>query len=348
MIRAGYSRWLQILTVCFSCYACSSEFDAQIMSEPTPVIYGIINPADSLYQIRLTKSFIGPGSAYLYAANPDSIYYDNARVFLESHNFSGKLIDRTELFPREIEVRESGIFVREPNTIYETDFKSIRLRPEILEGDGIPFNIDLYIKIEIPGNAEPTEAVTRLKSDPRIIAPRGNFQKVYFYGESPFFMEWAHSDPDTYFEIKVVMRYREILVDGERDTEVFWVLKGIQINKQGFPGGTRSIYSYYFRPENFYSQVRAAIPPDPLVKGRSISDIDFIILTSDGVVKEYNEIENITNDYNGASYTNITNGLGLFSSYNTKGVYKQKLGPREMDSLALGSFTKHLNFNRWE
>ena len=33
---------------------------------------------------------------------------------------------------------------------------------------------------------------------------------------------------------------------------------------------------------------------------------------------------------------------------NTKGVYNQRLGQRELDSLALGSYTRHLNFSRWE
>lgn len=318
------------------------------MSEPTPVVYGVINPHDSLYQIRLTKSFIGPGNAYNYAQNTDSIYYDNARVFLESRRFNGKKIDRVELLPKEIEARENGIFASSPNIVYETDFNSIRLRPEILALTGIPFEIDLVVQVEIPSKAEFTESVTRLKSEPKITNPIGSFQKVYFFGEFPFFMEWIHDDQDAYFEIKVVMRYKEVLEEGEREAEVFWVLKGIQYNEHTFPGGTKTVYAYHFRPENFYSQIRAAIPPDPEVKGRVIRNIDFIILTSDGGVKNYNEIDKIADDYHGASFTNIINGLGLFSSYNAIGVYNQRLGQRELDSLADGIYTKHLNFNKWQ
>jgi len=122
----------------------------------------------------------------------------------------------------------------------------------------------------------------------------------------------------------------------------------VQLNEHSFPGGTRTVYSYHFRPENFYSQVRAAIPLSPEVKGRVIRNIDFIILTSDGAIKDYKDIDQIADDYHGTSYTNIINGLGLFSSFNTKGVYNQRLGQRELDSLALGSYTKHLRFNRWE
>ncbi len=348
MRNGSIFKCLYILILCALPLSCSSDFKPHIISNPTPVVYGVINPQDSLYQIRLTKSFIGPGNAYSYAQNADSIYYNNARVFLESRRFNGKTIDRVELLPKEIEAREEGIFAKTPNIVYETDFTSIRLRPEILAEAGIPFEIDLVIQVEIPGQAELTESITRLKSEPKIVNPSGNFKKVYFFGEYPFYMEWTHDSPDSYFEIKVVMRYREILFSGEeREAETFWVLKGIQVNETSLSGSSRAFYSYYFRPENFYSQIRAAIQPDPEVHWRKINDIDFIILTSDGAVKSYNEIDKITDDYRGASFTNITNGLGLFSSYNTKGVYNQLLGTREMDSLTDGSYTKHLNFNKW-
>lgn len=347
----SHKRYIQrtiLLIICTITLSCNSEFEPHIFSEPTPVVYGVINPQDSLYQIRLSKSFIGPGNAYNYAKTPDSIYYDEARVFLESRNYNGKAIDKVELFPVEIQARKEGIFATTPNLAYQTDFKSIRLRPEILAQDGIAYEVDLFLLVEIPGLDEPVESSTRLKTEPGIINPKGNYQKVYFYGEVPFYMEWTHNNPNTYFEIKVVMHYREILENGEREAEAHWILTGIELNENNFPGGVKTIYTYHFRAENFYSQIRAAIPLDPEVKGRAISSVDFIILTSDGAIKDYNDIDQIADDYRGASYTNITNGLGLFSSYNTKGVYNQRLGQRELDSLALGMYTRHLHFSRWE
>jgi len=348
MIKNKLVKWLSLLLTCILGVSCSSDFEPHIMAEPTPVVYGIINPYDSLYNIRLTKSFIGPGNAYEYARVADSIYYSDARVFLESKNFSGKTLDRVELFPLEIEPRSPGIFTSSPNIVYQTDYKSIRLRPEMLSEDGIPYNIDLFLEISVPGRPELSTAMTRLKKEPRIINPKGNFQKVYFYGELPFYMEWTHDETDTYFEIKVVMRYREVLEEGEREAEVYWVLTGIEPNEVNFPGGTRTIYSYYFRPENFYSQIRAAVPKDPEVKGRVIRNLDFIILSSDGTIKEYNEVNQIADDYRGSSYSNILNGLGIFSAFIEKGVYNQRLGQRELDSLAFGIYTKHLNFKNWE
>lgn len=343
-IFAGISIFLILISV----ISCKTDFEPHILASPVPVVYGVINPDDSLYKIRLTKSFIGPGNAYSYAANPDSIYYDDARVFLETRNYQGTVIDKVELMAAEIGPRVPGIFAQAPNIVYQTDFTSIRLRPDVLALAGIPYEIDLFVLIEIPGYQEIVESFSRLKPTPNIINPKGPLQKVYFYNEVPFHLEWTHSSPDAYFEVMVVMHYREILADGEREAEAAWNLTGIELNENNIPGGTKTIYTYYFRPERFYSQVRAAIPVDPEVKGRVIRDLDFIILTSDGSVKIYNEIEEIADDYRGASYTNINNGLGLFACYNTKGISGLSLGMRELDSLALGSYTKHLRFSRWE
>jgi hypothetical protein len=84
------------------------------------------------------------------------------------------------------------------------------------------------------------------------------------------------------------------------------------------------------------------------VKGRVIRNVDFVILTSDYSIHDYNHISEISDDYRGASFSNIENGFGLFTTFNTIGVTKLRLGQRELDSLAFGKYTKHLNFKNWE
>ncbi|MBT3747651.1 MAG: DUF4249 family protein [Bacteroidetes bacterium] len=328
--------------------ACETDFDPYIPSNPTPVVYGIINPDDSLYQIRLTKSFVGPGSAYDYAQIQDSIYYPEARVYLETYLHNNTLLESVELELVEIEQREAGIFASLPNYVYQTDVSQISLRPEHFIDKGIPYNAYLHLRAIIPGFRDTLFAETRLKQAPKIINPRANFQKVYFYSEVPFQMEWTHTLQDNYFEIQVILEYREILEDGEREAVVDWVLKGIEYNEESIPGGRNNFYIYYFRAEHFYSQLRAAIKVDPEVKGRVVRNVDFVILTSDQTVNNYISIGEIADDYRGSSYSNVTNGHGIFTAFNTSGVYDLHLGYRELDSLAFGRYTKHLNFKNWE
>lgn len=328
--------------------ACETGFDPYIPSKPIPVVYGVINPDDSLYQIRLTRSFVGPGNAYDYSQIPDSLYFNSAEVYLETYLPNKKLHESTELELVEIEPRSEGIFASQPNMVYQTDFHHLGIRPEQFIEQGLPYDADLHLRVIIPGYRDTIIAQTRLKKPPRVVNPRANYQKVYFYGEVPFQIEWTHTESDNYFELQVVMKYREVLADGEREAQVDWVLSGIEYNEQTIPGGTNNFYAYYFRPETFYSQVRANIPYDPEVKGRVIKNLDFVILTSDKTIKDYNRVGEIADDYHGASYSNVTNGLGVFTAYNTTGVYNLRLGYRELDSLAFGHYTRHLNFKNWD
>ena len=84
------------------------------------------------------------------------------------------------------------------------------------------------------------------------------------------------------------------------------------------------------------------------MKGRVIRNLDFVIMTSDKTIQNYVRMGEIADDYRGATYSNVANGQGIFTSFNTTGVYNLRLGYRELDSLAYGQYTKHLNFKNWD
>ncbi len=336
-----------ILLTGFAIHSCTDNFQANLETDPTPVVYGIINPDDSIYSIRLSKTFVGPGNALYYSKLTDSIYYRDAHVYLEVQTLDGQLLERIEMTETEIERRDPGIFSREPNYVFQTDSSQVHLKPAWYASQGIPYDLNLKIIAEIPGTEEPVTSVTRLRSKPRITSPRSPFYKVYFYGENSFFMQWTDDNPQGYFEILVRLHYTDVFAYEEHDMTAEWVLKGIQVNQTSYPGGTLAFYSYYFRPENFYSQVRAAIEDDTTVLARVARNVDFIILSSNQEMEFYRRIYEIADDYHGAGYSNITNGLGLFTTYITNGVYNLTLGEQELDSLSNGRYTGHLRFKKW-
>jgi hypothetical protein len=338
---------VRVLFLLLLTYSCETGFNPNITSSPTPLVYGIIQPQDSNYYVRLTKTFAGAGSAYDFAKVPDSIYYRNARVFLETRDLDGKLFERAELSEVTIEDRVSGIFATAPNRIFMTDSSKIHLRPEFFSASGQPYTINLHLTAIIPGNSDTIRSVTRLRSAPRLTEPRSTFYKVYFYNEDPFWMQWSDTNTESLFQILVRMHYTDFLYDEEREMVAEWVLTGIDANMTSFPGGVRKVFSYYFRPENFYSQIRSVIKTDPEVDARVCRTLDFIVLSSNRELEYYRNIYEIADDYHGAGYTNIQNGYGLFTTYSTTGIYGMLLGQDELDSLAKGVYTKHLKFKNW-
>ena len=222
------------------------------------------------------------------------------------------------------------------------------ISPELFQAMGVPYDLDLNLSIILPDNQDTVKGFARLIPPPKVVSPNSRFRKVYLYGEVPFHMEWVHTFTDNYYEILITLRYKEVYDYHEEITEVQWALSGIEYNESSIPGGSLNYYAYYFRPESFYSQISAAIKDNYLVKGRVIKNVDFVILSSDPSMREYNRIGELADDYNGASYSNIENGLGLFTTFTNIGVYNLRLGQRELDSLAFGRYTKHLHFKNWE
>jgi hypothetical protein len=221
------------------------------------------------------------------------------------------------------------------------------LRPEYFSAAGLPYDLNLHLKAVIPGNTDTIRSVTRLRSVPRLTEPRSTFIKVYFYSEYPFEMQWMDTNAESSFQILVRMHYTDYLYDGTRDMVAQWVLTGIDANLTSFPGGDRKVYTYYFRPENFYSHVRSAIKNDPEVEARLCKKVDFVVLSSNREIEYYRNVYEISDDYHGAGYTTILNGYGLFSTYSSTGIYGMTLGQTELDSLAFGKYTHDLKFQKF-
>lgn len=328
--------------------SCSTEFDPYIEATPTPVVYGMLNPADSIYSIRLTKSFVGPGNAYDYARIADSLYYQDAQVWLETRTYDDKLIERVDLVPTIIADREPGIFASTDNMVYQTTNQALHLNPEYFEQIGKPYRARVHVFAQIPGEEELIHSSSPLQLPPRITQPHLILNRVYLYTDHPFFMEWLHDWPDNTFEITVRMNYTEFFEDFEEETFTEWVLKGINVNTVSIPPyGERKIYSYHFRPENFYAQIAANIEPNPDVKVRVARTLEFTLFSSDNHIRFYQQINKIADDYRGAGYSNIDNGTGIFSTYTSVGIKGLQFGIKELDSLAMGHYTKHLKFTRW-
>lgn len=327
--------------------SCESHFSSMIPSDPTPLLYGIINPQDSIYSIRLTKTFIGEGDARIFAGIPDSIYYQDARVFLETRDLKGKTLERVELEERIIEGRLPGIFAVSPNRVFQTDASKIHLRPEFFSGSGQSYELNLHVFAVIPGHADTIRSVTRLRTVPRLTEPRSTFVKVYFYTEYPFGLQWMDTNAESSFQILISMHYTDFLYDDERKMVASWVLTGISTNLTSFPGSDRKVYSYYFRPENFYSHIRNAITADPEVEVRVFEKLDFLVLSANREMEYYRNAYEIADDYHEAGYTNIENGYGLFTTYSSVGINGMMLGETELDSLVYGEYTKNLKFRKY-
>jgi hypothetical protein len=67
---------LLLLSACFLLTSCDNDLDVLEEYTEIPVIYGLINPASTTFEIRVQKAFLGAGNALLMAQETDSTYYN--------------------------------------------------------------------------------------------------------------------------------------------------------------------------------------------------------------------------------------------------------------------------------
>jgi len=60
--------------------SCSEKIDLLGDYQETAVVYGLLDHADSMHYVKITRAFIGPGSAVDIAQIPDSSYFDQVNA----------------------------------------------------------------------------------------------------------------------------------------------------------------------------------------------------------------------------------------------------------------------------
>src|SRR5436853_64209 len=73
-----YIFFLLISFIMFS--GCENDLDVVDKYTETTIVYCLLNPGDTSQYIRIEKSFLGEGNAYLMAQNADSLYPDSTKI----------------------------------------------------------------------------------------------------------------------------------------------------------------------------------------------------------------------------------------------------------------------------
>jgi hypothetical protein len=98
--------------------SCNDEVNLNGDFKETAVVYGLLNHADSLHFIKITRAFIGPGNALEIAQIADSSYFDN--VELTVSEYQGGALQRTWLLKDTIVENKDvdGVFYAPEQKVY--------------------------------------------------------------------------------------------------------------------------------------------------------------------------------------------------------------------------------------
>jgi hypothetical protein len=344
--------------------SCDNDLDIYAPNEEQMVVFGIINSLDSVHYIKVQRTFQEEGMESQAALDSSKIYYgdDEISVFVDDY-LAGSLVDSYEFLPEWIDNRDSGAFVFPKHKVYS--FKTPNPNAIFLPGEALQKHTYKLRIVQHNGAEDVTsETAITLSNNIRITSPTfngtGNSKelKLYTQTNSVTWKQRAGALETFDFNFYYV---EENINTQKRDTFVvkYRLYEGEPLNDD---------YNLAINTSDFKSRIGNKILPNddvirfPLNVKKALDGsivgypIEVDIWAAEEDLSDYiriNEASSIDLVESNTVYTNIQNGLGLFSSRKNLNVMSD-YGPdnfyfskRSLDSLACGIHTKDLNFVKY-
>jgi hypothetical protein len=288
--------------------SCEDDFDITAPYKDITIAYGLLDLNEDTTYLRINKAFLGDGNVLEMAKVEDSsIYANGLEAFIEEWS-DGSFINSYTLDTIRINDKEDGLFYNPYQLLYYTVFE---VDPEM------HYKLRINVKDkEVTGDTYPVNdfSMTRPSAGSKFIQFRRGTQSA---------VEWESAKNGKRFEVLIRFNYKE-LKEGNPDTivrRVDWALGTFK--SQATEGGEEMFATY--QNDSFYTIISdpygSGVPyADPaqeaLVTERFTTNVEFIISVGGGELNTYMEVNEPSNSIvqDKPDYTNITNGLGIFSS----------------------------------
>lgn len=280
--------------------SCSTDVDNYADYKDVTVVYGLLETGKDTTFIKINKAFLGPGNALLFAQIPDS------------NNYPGKLTVKLlgkrgnidlppitlDTITRHNKLAGDSIFYFPAQKLYYTTA-------------AIDANALYKLTIDRPGGQ--VTSSTEVVRDFPITQP---ISRINFAALAPGTIRWNSAQFGKRYEVTLIFHYEEI-VPGNPDTlkkTMEWTLGSRKAER--LTGGDQLEISYI--GEEFYNRLGGQLSNILNVK-RFAGVVDVIIASGGDELSTYLDVNAPNNSIvqERPEYTNIENGIGLFSSRRT-------------------------------
>lgn len=260
-------------------------------------------------------------------------------LFLETRTPDGDILQRSEMFQIKFEDKEPGMFISDPNLVYQCITSNLIKPNEDLK------DLRYVLTIYLPDREESIMAESLMPPLPANIRPALDKDPyaLYLYDlNEPLIISWRRS-LDFYIQLQTKVNFLE-LRNGQ--WQPAFVTHTRKFNHWDRPpiDPTEEVV---IRGEWLFFMMGGRINNDPEVSSRKFVSIDFQLITSDPLFYDYFAYEHYLTDLTTNTFTNIIGGIGIFAAYNKADWKGYTIDRRSMDSLAMGRHTKDLKFTRW-
>ncbi len=317
---------------------CSTNFDLTSEWKDITIVYGLLNFADSAIYVKVNKAFLDKKTnALVQAQIPDSIYYNNINVTLSEYNSSGVLTNTFNMIRvdgnEEGYIKESGTFPQSPNYLYKVKYS--------------PKTDRTYKVIVNKGDGNTSSASTPIVGDIVVIRPTPAIPTAMLPGNTGgIIASWKAPKNAKFYDLTIRINYIEFPNGQQQDSvQKSFEWKAFDEYIPDLPDAGITI-EYKIFTQTMYDLMAQYIPANPNIT-RKIRPADFIFAAGATDLYTYLQVvkakEGITQGIIQPDYTNVTNGIGLFTSRSFKSS-QAVLKPSTIDSIACNKMTKALRF----
>lgn len=331
-----FLRLLPLLAISVLPLSCSTDIDLLDDYKETAIVYGLINQADTVQYIRINKAFLGEGNALIMAQQFDSINYANSLDVKIEEYYNGGLTNTYPLQRDSTMFKQPGDFYAPKQILYRTlpgqTFvygKTYKLivknnatgnvttgETGLVDGTGLSINYPLTSIGFNPNPANPNLVVTP---------------------------KWTSTSNGRIYSAAFRIHYSETDLNNVTTTKMLEWNLGTSKSSTIFGGENMS---FDVKPDDFYRFIANNVADDGNIASRTATRIDFVVYVGSDDLSTYIDVNGPSNSVvqDRPVYTNISNGLGIFSTRYRKEKNNLIISPVTLDSLAGGRFTCHLRF----
>lgn len=317
--------------------SCSNEFELTENWKDITIIYGLLDASDTAQYIRIEKAFLDENtSALVMAQVADSFFYDNISVTLQAIPPAGaggggfftltRVDANLEGYPK-----EEGVFASSPNYVYKFD--------QDLKED---FQYKIIVE-KADGNDE-VSAFTDIIGDFEITFPPQGFDELNFASNRDLQVRWRKDDDAAFYDGIMRINYTEATTSTPNNVEaksLDWVLF------RNFPkDGEAGLNIHTIEGASFYKFLQSNLEAGNFI--REFISADIYVYAGGVELNNYINAGKASSGITSAEtlpiYTNINNGLGIFSTRYTQNVTNMTARQAMLDTLSAGPYTKDLGF----
>ena len=316
--------------------SCNKDLNVNADWKDITVVYGLLDQSADTTYIKITKAFLGPGDAVAFAKIPDSSNYPN-NLEVKLYKFLGDfltdsvLCDTLTIHNKKPYDDSTSFFYYPDQLMYFTTNK-------------LDENYTYKLNIRNKKTGKIVSAKTNLVHDFEIGKP---VTQASFPPGNPFEVSWKPAIEGKRYQLLIRFFYNEYMVVDPKvgfKKSIDWIVFN-DIKSPDVP--TTQPFDLYFPSDAFYSAVGSKIDTSSLVDHRTALYCDFIFSVAAGDLNTYMEVSEPSYSLvqEKPAFTNIINGIGLFSSrYNKQQADTLWVSQITKDELKINSHTSDLGF----